>query len=53
MSTLDLHMRPRGLITDPSSTAAPDGALRQALDCVLRRPGIVEPRPGFREGMTT
>ncbi len=39
---------PVGLYTDPSPMAnLPDGALHRADNLVLRRPGIVEPRPGL------
>lgn len=44
----DLILRPAGLWTNPSAySAAPPGGLKEALNVAIRRPGIVEPRPGF------
>lgn len=41
-------LRPKGLWTDPNPySAVPDGALRTANNVVLRREGLIEPRPGF------
>ena len=39
---------PAGLFTDPLSSKAPPGALRVAENVVIRRDGIIEPRPGFK-----
>src|SRR5690606_13762311 len=36
-----------GLMTDVSTLDAPEGALRQADNVLLHRPGIIQPRPGF------
>lgn len=36
-----------GLHTDPSPLNIPPGALRDAKNVWIRRPGIIEPRPGF------
>lgn len=42
-------LRPTGLFTDPNPhKGVPKGALRVADDVVLRRDGILQPRPGFR-----
>jgi len=46
----ELHLVPQGLFTDPSSEVAPPGALRTANNIVIRRKGIIEPRPGFDYG---
>lgn len=44
----ELKLRPAGLWTNPSAySAVPDGALDEATNVVIRRPGIVECRPGF------
>lgn len=44
----ELILRPAGLWTNPSAfSAAPPGGLKEAENVVIRRPGIVEPRPGF------
>lgn len=44
----DLVLRPAGLWTNPSAySAVPPGALKEATNVVLRRAGVVEPRPGF------
>lgn len=40
----------RGLYTNPNPLGAPDGALLEASEVVLRRPGLAEPRPGFKLG---
>lgn len=46
-----LELRPTGLYTDPSPHGgAPPGALRVADNVVLRRDGILQPRPGFEDG---
>jgi hypothetical protein len=42
-----LNLRPIGLVTDPSAVIAPDGALLQATNVWIQRPGVVEPRPGL------
>lgn len=49
----DLTLRAAGLYTDPNPySEAPAGALRQADNVVIRRAGVLEPRPGFRpEGL--
>lgn len=45
----DLTLRAAGLYTDPNPySEAPAGALRQADNVVIRRAGVLEPRPGFR-----
>lgn len=36
-----------GLYTNPNQLGLPKGALTQADDAVLRRPGVADPRPGF------
>lgn len=42
-------IKPAGLITDPNAiSGAPPGALSEALNVVIRRDGIVQPRPGFQ-----
>jgi len=42
------HLSVAGLYTDPNPlSAVPNGALRKADNVVIRRAGIVEPRPGF------
>lgn len=43
----ELHIAPAGLFTDPSDETAPPGALLTANNVVIRRKGVVEPRPGF------
>lgn len=44
----DLVLHPAGLWTNPSAySAVPPGALDEAENVVIRRPGIVECRPGF------
>lgn len=50
----DLTLRAAGLYTDPNPySEAPAGALRQADNVVIRRAGVLEPRPGFRsEGVS-
>ena len=41
-------LKPAGMVTSPNPlSAAPRGAMREALNVVLRRDGILEPRPGF------
>jgi hypothetical protein len=43
-----LTIAPAGLFTDPNPlSAAPDGAMTEALNVVIARPGVVEPRPGL------
>jgi hypothetical protein len=38
-----------GLFTDPGPfTAAPEGALAEAHNVIVLRPGVIEPRPGFQ-----
>lgn len=45
----DLTLRAAGLYTDPNPHSdAPAGALRTADNVVIRRAGVLEPRPGFR-----
>lgn len=45
----DLTLRAAGLYTDPNPHSdAPPGALRVADNVVIRRAGVLEPRPGFR-----
>lgn len=45
----DLTLRAAGLYTDPNPHSdAPVGALRVADNVVIRRAGVIEPRPGFR-----
>lgn len=44
----DVFFRPVGLVLDPSERLAPQGSLRRAENVVLRRQGILEPRPGFK-----
>ena len=50
----DLTLRAAGLHTDPNPHSdAPAGALRIADNVVIRRAGVLEPRPGFRaEGLS-
>jgi len=39
-----------GLVTDPSALQAGEmaaGAMRQASNCMIHRPGVIQPRPGF------
>jgi len=44
-----VKLRPRGLVTNPSEiSAAPGGGMVEATDVVIRRDGILEPRPGFK-----
>lgn len=44
-----LTIAPAGLWTDPNPlSAAPDGAMTEALNVVIARPGVVEPRPGLQ-----
>jgi hypothetical protein len=44
-----LTIAPAGLFTDPNPlSAAPDGAMAEALNVVIARPGVVEPRPGLQ-----
>ncbi len=47
----DYRLVPAGLWTAPASTKAPNGALLEALNVVSRRPGLVEPRPGFKHSV--
>jgi hypothetical protein len=43
------HLGIAGLYTDPNPfVATPEGALETANECVIRRVGIAEPRPGFK-----
>lgn len=43
-------LKPAGLITDPNPiTGVPPGAMREASNVVIRRDGIVQPRPGFKK----
>lgn len=43
-----IDLRPAGLWTDPNPhSEVPPGALSQADDVILRRPGVIESRPGF------
>jgi hypothetical protein len=50
----DLILRPAGLWTNPSAySAAPPGGLKAAENVVIRRAGIVEPRPGFSPSSPT
>ena len=37
----------KGLVTNPNYLDAPPGSLKQAENCVISRPGIIEPRRGF------
>lgn len=37
----------KGLYTAPGSAAVPPGGMREATNVVLRRPRVLEPRPGF------
>lgn len=47
----DLVLVPRGLVTTPNERGvAPKGSMRRAKNVVIRRAGIVEPRPGFSAG---
>lgn len=46
----EVELRASGLFTDPSPHSdAPPGALLEAQNVVIRRPGVIEPRPGFRD----
>jgi hypothetical protein len=48
-----LTVAPAGLFTDPNPlSAAPDGAMTEALNVVIARPGVVEPRPGLQAQST-
>lgn len=50
MSQTQIEMRATGLFLDPSPHSdVPPGALREASDVVIRRAGIIEPRPGLEE----
>ena len=49
----ELHMAPAGLFTDPHASKAPPGALRIAQNVVIRRDGIIQPRPGFEYNKAT
>jgi hypothetical protein len=42
-----------GLATNPNPHMLPDGALLQADEIVIRRPGMAEPRPGFKVGTSS
>jgi hypothetical protein len=42
-----IQRRALGLVTDPSPATAPDGSLFQADNVWIRRPGMLEPRPGL------
>jgi hypothetical protein len=45
----ELVIAPAGLWTDPNPlSAAPAGAMTEALNVVIARPGVVEPRPGLQ-----
>jgi len=49
VSQRKLTLRPRGLVTDPSElSSAPPGAMAEAQNVVIRRDGVIEPRPGFK-----
>jgi hypothetical protein len=44
-----LTIAPAGLVSDPNPLSmAPDGAMTEALNVVIARPGVVEPRPGLQ-----
>lgn len=43
----EIRLGASGLWTDPSELQAPPGALREALNVRIRRPNVIEPRPGF------
>lgn len=43
----ELSIGAKGLMTDPNPLALPPGALRQANNVVIRRHGVIEPRPGI------
>lgn len=47
MARQEIKIVPAGLVTNPAVSQVPAGALARADNCVLRRPGLVEPRPGF------
>lgn len=52
-ATLDFDLSPSGLWTDPSPLEeAPPGALTQAENCVIYRPGVLEPRRGMQTAIT-
>lgn len=42
-----LHINAIGLVTDPNPLMLPPGALTLATNVVIKRPGVIEPRPGF------
>jgi len=44
----DLKLSPKGLYLGPSHTSVPSGAMAEALNCVLRKVGRIDPRPGFQ-----
>lgn len=43
----DVRLQASGLFLEPNELTAPPGALREALNVRIRRPNIIEPRPGF------
>jgi hypothetical protein len=47
MTTQVIKRQPLGLWSDPSFVMAPDGAMLQATNVWIRRPGLLEPRPGL------
>lgn len=42
-----LHIRSAGLVTNVNALAAPEGAMSEALNVVIERPGVARPRPGL------
>lgn len=48
MKARSIDLSPKGLYVDGNPhSEVPQGALRQADDIIIRRPGVIEPRPGF------
>lgn len=43
----DVRFSPKGLWTAPANLEAPKGGMLEARECILRRQGLLEPRPGM------
>lgn len=50
--TQELHLKPIGLALDINPHDAPDGSLLQASNCVIRKKGVLQSRPGFLDPTT-